>query len=41
MQALFFAIFAAVAVIIDQITKYLVLEKIPLYSQVDVLPGVV
>ena len=41
MQALFMAIFAAVAVILDQITKYLVVANIPLYGHVDVWPGVV
>ena len=41
MQALFMALFAAVIVAFDQITKYLVLANIPLHSQVDVLPGVV
>ena len=41
MQALFLAIFAAGAVILDQITKYLVLAKIPLHSQVDFIPGLV
>ena len=41
MLALFLGLFAAVAVVIDQITKYLVLANIPLHGQVDVLPGVV
>ena len=41
MQALFLGLFAAIAVAIDQITKYLVLANIPLHGQVDVLPGVV
>ena len=41
MQALFMALFAAIIVAVDQISKYLVLENIPLYGQVDVLPGVV
>ena len=41
MMALFLGLFAAGAVIIDQITKYLVLAKIPLHGQVDFLPGVV
>ena len=41
MQAIFMAIFAAFAVLIDQFTKYLVLTYIPLHGHVDVLPGVV
>ena len=41
MTALFLGLFAAGIVAVDQITKYLVLTKIPLYGQVDVLPGVV
>ncbi len=41
MQALFMALFAAAIVAADQLTKYLVLVNIPLYSQVEVLPGVV
>ena len=39
MQALFMAIFAAVAVIIDQITKYLTVANIPLTGQQDFIPG--
>lgn len=41
MQAIFMVIFAAVAVLLDQISKYLVLTYIPLHGHVDVLPGVV
>ena len=40
MQALFMALFAALIVVADQVTKYLVLTHIPLYGAVDVLPGV-
>jgi len=39
MQAIFMAIFAAVAVIIDQITKYLTVANIPLYGHKDFIPG--
>ena len=41
MMALFMALFAAVIVAADQVTKYLVLAHIPLHGHVDVLPGVV
>ena len=41
MQALFLALFAAGIVAADQITKALVLANIPLYGQVEVLPGIV
>ena len=41
MQALFMALFAAVIVGADQLTKYLTVTQIPLHTQVDVLPGVV
>ena len=41
MQALLMALFAAGIVAADQLTKYLVLTHIPLYGQVEVLPGVV
>jgi len=41
MQAIFMAVFAAVAVLLDQISKYLVVAHIPLHGHVDVLPGVV
>ena len=40
MLALFLALFAAGIVAMDQITKHLVLAKIPLHGHVDVLPGV-
>ena len=41
MQALFMAIFAALAVVIDQVTKYLTVTHIPLHGHVDVIPGLV
>lgn len=41
MQAFLMAVFAAVIVGLDQLTKYLVLTHIPLHAQVEVLPGVV
>lgn len=41
MQALYMILFAAGIAAADQITKYLVLANIPLYGQVEVLPGVV
>ncbi len=41
MQALFFGLFAAFIAAADQITKYLTVANIPLYGQVEVLPGVV
>ena len=41
MQALFMVLFAAGIVAADQITKALVLNYIPLYEQITVLPGVV
>ncbi len=40
MQALFMAIFAALVVAADQITKILTVANIPLYGKVDFLPGV-
>ena len=39
MTALFLGLFAAGIVAVDQITKYLVLTHIPLYGQVEFLPG--
>ncbi len=39
MQYLFMALFAAVAVALDQITKYLTVANIPLWGKVEVLPG--
>ena len=41
MQAIFLAVFAALIVAVDQLTKLLVLQNIPLHSQIDVIPGVV
>ena len=39
MQFLFFSIFAALIVVVDQITKYLTVTLIPLYGRVDFIPG--
>ena len=39
MQFLFFSIFTALIVVADQITKYLTVALIPLYSRVDFIPG--
>ena len=39
MQFLWFALFAAGVVALDQWTKILVLESIPLYGHVDAIPG--
>lgn len=39
MQYLFMAVFAALAVALDQITKYLTVSNIPLWGKVEVLPG--
>ena len=41
MQYLFMGIFAALIVAVDQITKLLVVQHIPLHTGVDVIPGVV
>ncbi len=41
MSYLFMALFAALIVVADQVTKYLTVANIPLYGHVDVLPGVV
>ena len=41
MQALFMVLFAALIVGADQVTKYLTVTRIPLHTQVDVIPGVV
>ena len=41
MQAIFMAVFAALIVAADQITKLLVVQNIPLHTQIDVIPGVV
>ena len=41
MQALFMALFAAIIAVADQITKYFTVANIPLYTDVEVLPGVV
>ncbi len=39
MTYLFMAVFAGLIVAADQLTKYLVVAQIPLYTTVDVLPG--
>ena len=39
MQFLFFSLFAALIVVIDQITKYLTVTLIPLFSQAEFIPG--
>jgi len=39
MQMIFMGLFALFIVAADQITKYLVLANIPLYGQVEFLPG--
>jgi signal peptidase II len=41
MQYLLMLLFAALAVGLDQLTKYLVVAWIPLHCQVDVIPGLV
>ena len=40
MQYLFMTFFAAAIVAVDQFSKYLVLQNIPLHSNVDFLPGI-
>ncbi len=40
MQFLFMSIFAALIVVVDQITKYLTVSGIPLFGHVDFIPGV-
>ena len=39
MQAIFMAIFAALVVVADQITKYLTVANIPLHGDVSFIPG--
>ena len=39
LRLLFYGLFVALIVAADQITKLLVLDKIPLYSQVKAIPG--
>jgi signal peptidase II len=39
LRLLFYGLFAALIVIADQITKLLVLDKIPLHGHVDAIPG--
>ncbi len=41
MQAIFMALFALGIAAVDQITKLLVLQNIPLHTQIEVIPGVV
>lgn len=41
MFLLFLTLFSAAIVAVDQLTKYLVVENIPLYADVPLLPGVV
>ena len=41
MFLLFLSLFSAAIVAVDQLTKYLVAENIPLYADVPLLPGVV
>ena len=38
---LFYALFAALIVVADQITKLLVLNRIPLFSRIEVIPGLI
>lgn len=39
MQMLYYALFAGAIVAVDQFTKYLIVANVPLYGQVDFLPG--
>jgi len=41
MQYLFMILFVAGITVADQVTKWLVVENIPLFGRVDVLPGIV
>ena len=41
MQLLFYFLVAAAAAVLDQIAKYYTVAGIPLYTHVEVLPGVV
>ncbi len=41
MQFLFYALFAAVIAVADQISKYFTVKSIPLYTDVDFIPGIV
>ena len=41
MQFLFYALFAAVIAVGDQISKYFTVQNIPLYTDVDFIPGIV
>ena len=41
MFLLFLTLFSAAVVAVDQITKFLVVENIPLYADIPLLPGVV
>ena len=39
MQYVFMALFGAGVVVLDQVTKYLTVQNIPLWGKVEVLPG--
>ena len=39
LRLLFYGLFVALAVVLDQITKLLVLKNIPLFAHVDAIPG--
>ena len=41
MTYILMAVFAALILIADQVTKYLTVAKIPLYGSVDCIPGIV
>lgn len=40
MLYLWMALFAAAIVAVDQLTKYLVVQNIPLYAQIEAIPGI-
>lgn len=41
MTYIFMAVFAVLILVLDQVTKFLTVAKIPLYGRVEFLPGVV
>ncbi len=41
MTYIFMAVFAAVILVLDQVTKLLIVANIPLYGKMDFLPGIV
>ncbi len=41
MQFLFYALFAGAIAVVDQISKYFTVKNIPLYTDVEFLPGIV